>query len=221
MKIIEIDRTKRLKEEPWTGHNRWHPDIPAILEVEPEEEVVIETRDASDGQIRPETTLDDLLGMDTKVGHPLTGPVLVKGAEPGDLLEIKYEDITPEPHGFTRVRPGAGFLRDLFTEPVLVHWDVQDGWAKSPQLPGVSIPNGCFMGTAGIAPSRAQLEEWTRRERELMERGGEGLPTRSRGCGAFERVNRPRRTAHYSAAGELRQHRRQTAHEGVVTIHTC
>ena len=176
MKIIEIDRTKRLKEEPWTGHNRWHPDIPAILEVEPEEEVVIETRDASDGQIRPETTLDDLLSMDTKVGHPLTGPVLVKGAEPGDLLEIKYEDITPEPHGFTRVRPGAGFLRDLFTEPVLVHWDVQDGWAKSPQLPGVSIPNGCFMGTAGIAPSRAQLEEWTRRERELMERGGKVFP---------------------------------------------
>src|SRR5262249_40228066 len=31
MKSITIDRSKRLKDEPQTGHNRWHPDIPAIL----------------------------------------------------------------------------------------------------------------------------------------------------------------------------------------------
>ena len=54
MKTIEIDRSKRLKYEPHTGHNRWHPDIPAILEVEPDEEVVLETRDALDGQIKEE-----------------------------------------------------------------------------------------------------------------------------------------------------------------------
>jgi len=48
MKCIEIDRTKRLRDEPYTGHNRWHPDIPPIIEVEPGEEVVLETRDAVD-----------------------------------------------------------------------------------------------------------------------------------------------------------------------------
>ena len=53
MKSITIDRNKRLKEEPQTGHNRWHPDIPPILEVDPGEEVVLETRDASDCQIKP------------------------------------------------------------------------------------------------------------------------------------------------------------------------
>jgi hypothetical protein len=52
MKSIEIDRSKRLKEEPHTGHNRWHPDVAPIVEVEPGEEVVLETRDASDGQIK-------------------------------------------------------------------------------------------------------------------------------------------------------------------------
>lgn len=41
-----------------------------------------------------------------------------------------------------------------------------------PQLPGVRIPNGSFMGTAGIAPSHAQLAEWTRREADLVARGG-------------------------------------------------
>ena len=172
MKSVEIDRSKRLKEEPSKGHNRWHPDIPPILEVDPGEEVVLETRDASDGQIKPNMTVDDLHGLDTKVAHPLTGPVYVKGAVPGDLLEIEYLDIIPQANGWTRNRPGAGFLRDLFQDPYLAHWNMQDGWATSPQLPGVRIPNGSFMGTAGIAPSPAQLEQWTRREADLVARGG-------------------------------------------------
>jgi formamidase len=172
MQSITIDRTKRLKEEPHTGHNRWHPDIPPLIEVDPGEEVVLETRDASDGQIKPAMTVADLANLDAKVAHPLTGPVYIKGARPGDLLEIEYLDILPQPCGWTRNRPGAGFLRDLFTEPYLAHWNIRDGWATSPQLPGVRIPNGSFMGTAGIAPSRAQLEAWSRREAALVARGG-------------------------------------------------
>jgi formamidase len=176
MKSIEIDRSKRLKAEPHTGHNRWHPDIPPILEVDPGEEVVLQTRDASDGQIKPDMTVADLEYLDAKVAHPLTGPVSIKGAKRGDLLEIEYVDIIPQAAGWTRNRPGAGFLRDLFTEPYLVHWEMSDGWATSPQLPGVRIPNGSFMGTAGIAPSGAQLETWMRREADLVERGGIAFP---------------------------------------------
>ena len=172
MKSIEIDRSKRLKDERQLGHNRWHPDIPPVVEVDPEEEVVLETRDASDSQIKPGMGVADLEGMDSKVAHPLTGPVYVKGARPGDLLEIEYVDIIPQPYGWTRNRPGAGFLRDLFLEPYLAHWEIKDGWATSPQLPGVRIPNGSFMGTAGIAPSHAQMEQWAAREAGLMARGG-------------------------------------------------
>ena len=176
MKRIEVDRDKRLRDEPHKGHNRWHPDIPPVLEVDPGEEVVLETRDTSDGQTRPGTTVADMAHMSTKVGHPLTGPVYVKGAQPGDLLEIEYLDISPQPYGFTRFTPGRGFLREVFTEPYLVHWDIAGGWATSTQLPGVRIPDGSFMGTAGLAPSRAQLEEWTRREAELIGRGGTANP---------------------------------------------
>jgi formamidase len=176
MKSIEIDRTKRLKDEPEKGHNRWHPDIPPILEVDVGEEVVLETRDASDQQIQPGMSVADLVGLDAKVAHPLTGPVYVKGAKPGDLLEIEYVDIVPQSTGWTRNRPGAGFLRDVFTEPYLVHWNMADDWATSPQLPGVCIPNGSFMGTAGIAPSRAQLDAWTQREADLIARGGFAAP---------------------------------------------
>ena len=172
MKRIEIDRRKRLKDEPQTGHNRWHPDIQPVIEVEPGEEVVLETRDASDGQVTPGMLSSELAHLDMKVTHPLTGPVYIMGARPGDLLEIEYLDIIPQLNGWTRMRPGAGFLRDLFTEYYLVHWEIRDGWATSVQLPGVRIPDGSFMGTAGLAPSKIQLEKWTQREVDLCNRGG-------------------------------------------------
>ncbi len=170
--FIRIDRSKRLRDQPDTGHNRWHPDVPPILEVGENENIVIETRDASDGQMTPNTTVADFDHMDQKVAHPLTGPIYVQGAMPGDLLEIEYVDIFPQPYGWTRFRPGAGFLRDIFTEPFIAHWDIEHGYATSAHIPGVRIPDGSFMGTAGLAPSREQLEAWTRREQDLLERGG-------------------------------------------------
>lgn len=172
MKGIEINRSKRLKDEPHTGHNRWHPDIQPVIEVAPGEEVILETRDASDGQINPGMLASELAYLDMKVAHPLTGPVYVKEAMPGDLIEIEYLDIIPQPNGWTRMRPGAGFLRDLFPDYYLVHWEILDGWATSAQLPGIRIPDGSFMGTAGLAPSRIQIETWNRRETDLCNRGG-------------------------------------------------
>jgi formamidase len=171
-KSITIDRTKRLAEEPNKGHNRWHPDISPVLEVEPLEEVAIETRESSDGQIRRGVVAADLLRMDPHVVHPLTGPVYVRGACPGDLLEIEYLEIAPQRHGWTRFVPGLGFLPDLFADPYLVHWDLGDDWATSPSLPGLRIAKSAFMGTAGLAPSHDQLREWSRREEQLSERGG-------------------------------------------------
>jgi formamidase len=175
---ISIDRAKRLREEPHKGHNRWHPDIPAVIEVDPGEEVTLETRDAMDLQIAPGTTAKDLEKMERTAAHPLTGPVHVKGAKPGDLLEIEYLDILPERYGWTRFSPGSGFLPDLFDHYFVVHWDVTPEYATSPQLPGVRIPNGAFMGTAGVAPSREQLKRWSAREKDLADRGGRVmLPT--------------------------------------------
>jgi len=140
--------------------------------------VTLETRDAVDLQIGPRTTVKDLEKMERTVAHPLTGPVYVKGAKPGDLLEIEYLDILPERYGWTRFSPGFGFLPDLFDHYFVVHWDITPEYATSPQLPGVRIPNGAFMGTAGLAPSREQLRIWSKREKELADRGGKVmLPT--------------------------------------------
>ena len=170
-KNIAIDRAKRLHEEAHKGHNRWHPDITPVIEAEPMEEFAIETRDASDDQIRPGVRAEDLAKLDLGAVHPLTGPVYVKGAKPGDLLEIEYLDIVPTRHAWTRFAPGGGFLPDLFPHHFVMHWDLTREYATSPSLPGVRIPNGAFMGTAGVAPSREQVRAWTAREAELKGRG--------------------------------------------------
>ena len=219
MPTITIDRSKRLKEEAHLGHNRWHPDIPPIVAVDPGTEVVLETRDASDCQIKPTMTAADLTGLDAKVGHPLTGPVYIKGAEPGDLLEIEYLDIVAQPHGWTRNRPGAGFLRDVFTEPYLVHWDIADGWATSSQLPGVRIPDGSFMGTAGLAPSHAQLKEWAAREAEFAARGGIAAPPDPEDAVPSGGPIAQQGPADHTAPRKLRQCGRQAAHQRLPPVH--
>ena len=60
MKSVEIDRSKPLADEPHTGHNRWHPDLTPVLEVDEGEEVVLPTRDALDGQFDASTTVNGL-----------------------------------------------------------------------------------------------------------------------------------------------------------------
>jgi len=169
---VAIDRTKTLSEEPTKGHNRWHPDIPPIATVEPGQIVGLETRDALDGQVTPSSTVADVARINLNVAHPLTGPIFVKGAEPGDLLEVTLVEIAPQPFGFTFQVPGFGFLRDLFLEPYIVRWTIANGFATSPDLPGVRVPGAPFMGVIGLAPSHDLLAQINRREADLAGRGG-------------------------------------------------
>jgi len=173
---VRIDRSKTLLEEPGTGHNRWHPDIPPAVRCEPGDEVILDTRDAFDGQMTPDASLDVVAAPNLDVVHPLTGPVYVEGAEPGDLLDVEILTIEPERYGYTVQVPGFGFLRDDFPEPFKVNWDIADGWATSADLPGVRIPGSPFMGTIGLTPGHDLLATTIAREQDLLERGGFILP---------------------------------------------
>src|SRR6266513_6216201 len=153
MHAIRIDRSRPLADEPHLGHNRYHPDIEPVAEIGEDEEIALETRDALDGQIKPGMTAATLAAIETGVVHPLTGPVFVKGAQPGDILEIEFTDIIAQPTAFSVIVPGLGFLRDLFTEPFLVDWRIADGWATSAQIPRVRVPGAPFMGISAVAPS--------------------------------------------------------------------
>src|SRR6185436_13161696 len=150
--------------------------IEPIVEVGEGEDVTLETRDALDGHLTSPSTVADLATVPVGAVHPLTGPVAVKGARPGDLLEVEFREIVPQQWAFSAIIPGLGYLRDLMTTPFLVHWTIADGWATSSQLPRVRVPGASFMGVSGVAPSRQQVEAWTRREADAMARGAVVFP---------------------------------------------
>jgi formamidase len=153
-----------------------------VLEVEPGDQVVLETRDALDGFLDQNSTVADFATLPLGAIHPLTGPVFVKGARPGDLLEIEFLDIEPQPWAFSAIMPGLGFLRDSMTTPFLVHWQIENGWATSAQLPKVRVPGAPFMGVSGVAPSAQQVVDWARREADAASRGGFSLPPEAIGA---------------------------------------
>lgn len=136
----------------------------------------METRDALDGQVTAETGAADLLALDFDVAHPLTGPLWVEGAEPGDLLQVRVIEVEPDSYGFTSHAPGFGLLRDDYPDPWVFNWTISDGWAESAGLPGVRIRDGSFAGTIGVAPSRVQFDAARARELRLRERGGRVFP---------------------------------------------
>ncbi len=173
--FVSIDRNKPLAEQPHLGHNRWHPDIPPTIEVAPGQVIGIETRDAFDGQIQPDSNNLDIGQLNLQLVHPLTGPVYVKGASPGDILEVQVAEIDPQPFGYTVQVPGFGFLRDVFTELYIVHWEIANNQATSVDLPGVQIPGASFMGVMGVAPSQELLDQIYTRESDLKRRGGNVL----------------------------------------------
>jgi len=178
--VIAIDPSQPLAKEPQTGHNRWHEAIEPVVEVDPGDRVIYETRDAVDGQLSPTATPADVGNVNLNVVHPLTGPVFVKGAKPGDLLEVKLLAIEADPWdqwGYTVEIPGFGFLRDEFAEPYIAHWRLNGNeYAESEQLPGVRIRCNPFPGTFGVAPSAEVRRLAQERETALAERGGFALP---------------------------------------------
>ncbi len=171
--FIHLDPDKILADQrAGAGHNRWHPDIQPAVRIASGATVEMHTIDGLDRQIRPDTTAADLASIDMGRIHPLTGPVYVEGAEAGDLLAIKIEAVNTADHGFTMVMPGFGFLREQFSTPCLVHWNLAGGFATSTDLPGVRIPAAPFMGVMGVAPSHDLLQRINLREAELLGRGG-------------------------------------------------
>lgn len=90
-------------------------------------------------------------------GHILTGPIAVRGAQPGDVLEIRILDIQlRQDWGYTYVRPLAGALPNDFSafEQMIVRLDRQRNVGILPW--GTELPLRPFFGVMGVAPPR----EW-------------------------------------------------------------
>jgi acetamidase/formamidase len=97
------------------------------------------------------------LPAERKVGlgpHLLTGPIYVRNAEPGDVLEVKINQVLPRlPIGFNAIRPGWGALPQQFTEARLrfIELDLDKNIAEFPCSSGIEIPLQPFFGILGVA----------------------------------------------------------------------
>ena len=169
---IPVDRHRSIVTSPLNSHNRLWPELAPIAVIEPGEELELELRDGMDGQLTPASSADSLSSVDLDANHPLTGPIEVRGAAPGDMLVVAPRRIVPDAFGTTAVIPGFGLLGDMFPEPFLVRWEIEDGVARSRELPGVAIRGRPFLGCVAVAPSRELLVEATNREAALAARGG-------------------------------------------------
>jgi formamidase len=153
-------------------HNRWHRELEPIAAVALGEELTLETEDGLAGQLGPQSSHADAGSLDLGLGHPLAGPVHVQGTEPGDLLEVDLVAYPPAEFGVTALIPGFGYLADLFPDPYVVKWSIEDGRARSPELPGIAVPDATFAGVVGLAPSWETAMLIRAREEELRGRGG-------------------------------------------------
>lgn len=178
--LFKIDLTKPMHEQEVPGHNRWHPDIPAVVSVNPGDIFRIECKDWTDGQIGNNDDPSDIRDVELQVVHVLSGPIHVNGAEPGDILVVDLLDIGALPGdewGFTGIfdrNNGGGFLTDHFPEAAKACWDLEGIYTKTRHIPGVKFAGITHPGLIGCAPSQELLDTWNQREQALVDKGDSG-----------------------------------------------
>ena len=92
-------------------------------------------------------------------GHVLTGPIFIEGAEPGDVLEVRFKTIDLAiPYGYNAIGQN-GFLSDEIFErkTKIIQLDKEKmlGYFND----SISIPLRPFFGSAGVAPPK-EVGKW-------------------------------------------------------------
>ncbi len=135
-------------------HYAWDNSIAPRIEVEPGSTVRFTTRDAADHYYTPDSTHADVARKGPLQGHPLTGPVRVRGAAPGDTLAVTVLEVKSSlGFGWTAIRPGRGLLPEAeFPRHFLQIWDLgTDGLARMRGRRDIAVPMAPFPGILGTA----------------------------------------------------------------------
>ncbi|MGC3936801.1 acetamidase/formamidase family protein [Roseobacter sp. EG26] len=137
-------------------HFGWDNAIEPVLSVTPGQTIEVETIDSSGGQLGPASTMDDLMSLSFDKVNPVTGPIYIEGAEPGDAVAVTFRKFAPSGWGWTANIPGFGLLTDQFPDPALHIWKY-DASRLTPALygPGGAVPLKPFVGTIGLALAEA------------------------------------------------------------------
>ena len=132
-------------------HSRWNNALAPRLTIDSGDVIHLECIDSSDGQVTPNSSIEDFLAIDRGKIHALTGPIAVNDAEPGDSLAIEVLDFAHKGWGWSSIIPGLGFLKERFNEPYLFHWHLENGVSRS--LAPAVVPLRPFCGVMGVAPA--------------------------------------------------------------------
>ncbi len=154
--MASLPKTHTIHKEH--GHCGWNNAFKPVLTVAPGDSVFFETKDATGGQLTSKSTAADVPKVDINLVNPVTGPVYIDGAEPGDALKVTILGFQPARWGFTANIPGFGLLADQFPDPVLHHWTLEPD-LKTPAMygPGGRVPVRPFTGVIGVAPAEPGL----------------------------------------------------------------
>ena len=122
---------------------------PPVLEIDPGDVVTFETHDARTGTIQ---TNADLLDRPHPLGpNPATGPVFVRGAEPGDTLCIGIEEIDLADRGFIAAKAGLGLLAHLADRHATRVVTIEEGMVLFGEH--IRFPIQPMVGVIGTAPA--------------------------------------------------------------------
>jgi acetamidase/formamidase len=133
------------------GHHGWDRDVEPLLTVGPGDEVELVLADGFGGQLPADATAADVAALDLGLANPLTGPVRVAGAEPGDALGVELLDVGIGARGWTTLIPGFGLLADEFPDPYVLRSTIAGDHVAFADL--ARLPRWPFLGTVGLAPA--------------------------------------------------------------------
>jgi acetamidase/formamidase len=144
-------------------HFGWDNALAPALQIDPGATILFHCQDSSAGQLGPDSTVSDVTALDFGRINPVSGPIHVASARPGDALKITIDSFAPQRRagagfGWTANIPGFGLLADQFTDPALHIW-TYDADTMVPALFGREgrVPLKPFAGTIGNAPASPGL----------------------------------------------------------------
>jgi acetamidase/formamidase len=121
--------------EPRYLHGYFSRDLPPLLEVEPGDSVRISTPNAA-WRVSP---AEQVPARDPELdtGHPIAGPIAVRGTQAGQTLVVGIDEVTPADWGET------------FADGHRVEWELADGVGRAL---GRELKLGPFLGVMGMPP---------------------------------------------------------------------
>lgn len=138
-------------------HNKFSSAIPPILRVPSGAVIEAFTEDASDEQFGLDSGLEDLDALDFEPIHPITGPVYVEGAMPGDVLKVTLHEVEVGDWGWNAIVPGFGFLADTLPGKYIRIYELGPDKEYVQFNDNIRIPLRPFPGVMGVAPPTEEM----------------------------------------------------------------